>query len=169
MNFIHKRPIWTISILTVLGVAAILSNMLYLSNSINRDLALKYADSYLIALNTFHSFYSKEVVSRVKDNGIEISANYKNIPGAIPVPATLSIELASKISETENGVTTRLYSNFPFSTRVNGGPIDEFESQALSSLKFAKDKSQAFTRYEDINGQPSFRYAKAPTHERKLC
>jgi len=108
MNIIHKRPILTIFLLFVLGVAAILGNMVYLSNSINKELALKYADSYLIALNTFHSFYSTEVVSRVKSNGGEISADHKNRPGAIPAPATFSIELASKITETESGVTTHL-------------------------------------------------------------
>lgn len=161
MNIIHKRPILTIFLLFVLGVAAILGNMVYLSNSINKELALKYADSYLIALNTFHSFYSTEVVSRVKSNGGEISADYKNRPGAIPVPATFSIELASKITETESGVTTRLYSDFPFSTRINGGPKDEYESLALSHLRFADDKKQPFIRYEKINGQLTLRFAKA--------
>ena len=161
MNFIHKRPIWTVFMLFVLGVAAILGNMVYLSSSINKELALKYADSYLIALNTFHSFYSTEVVSRVKNNGVEVRSDYKATPGAIPVPATFSIELASKITEAESGVTTRLYSNFPFSTRENGGPRDEYESLALSSLRFAQDKNQPFIRYEDINGQPTLRFSKA--------
>jgi class 3 adenylate cyclase len=161
MNFVHKHPILTIAALSVLGIAAVLGNMVYLSNSINRELALKYADSYLVALNTFHSMYSTEVVSRLKDSGITVSANYKEIPGAIPVPATLSIELASKISQAENGVTTRLYSNFPFSSRKNGGPKDEYERQALNFFQFATDKNQAFIRYEEVNGQPTLRYAKA--------
>lgn len=161
MNFIHKHPFWTISVLSVMGVVAILGNMVYLTNSINKEIALKHADSYLIALNTFHSFYSTEVVSRVKSNGGVISADYRNIPGAIPVPATFSIELANAITKAESGVTTRLYSNFPFSTREDGGPTDEYESLALSTLRFADDKTQAFIRYETLNNQLTLRFSKA--------
>lgn len=161
MNLIHKNPIWTIFVFFMLGMAAILSNMVYLSNSINKELALKYADSYLIALNTFHSFYSTEVVSRVKDSGVEVTTDYAMIPGAIPVPATFSIELARKITEAESGVTTRLYSNFPFTSRKNGGPRDEYESLALSTLRFSDDKSLPFIRYENLDGQRTLRFTKS--------
>jgi class 3 adenylate cyclase len=161
LNFIHRRPILTISVLSVFGLAAILSNMAYLSNSIKKDLALKYADSYLIALNTFHSLYSTEIIERVKGKGVEISSNYKNIPDAIPFPVTFSIELANKIAETESGVTTRLYSNYPFATRMNGGPIDKYESMSLNHFQSTQAKNQAYIRYEKLKGQDTLRFSRA--------
>jgi class 3 adenylate cyclase len=161
LNFIHKRPLVTIIILFMFGGAAIFVNMVYLSSSINKELSLKYADSYLVALNTFHSFYSTDVVARAKEAGIVVSDDYKNIPGAIPVPATFSIELAEKITETENGVSTRLYSNFPFSNRLNGGPRDKYEHNALSQLRFAEDKTIPFIAYETIDDQLMLRFSKS--------
>jgi class 3 adenylate cyclase len=161
LNFIHKRPLITIFILCIFGGGAIFGNMVYLSRSINKELSLKYADSYLIALNTFHSLYSTDVVTRAKIAGIVVSAEYKDIPGAIPVPATFSIELAEKISEKESGVTTRLYSNFPFKNRLNGGPKDEYEHSALSYLRFSDDKTLPFIAYETINNQLTLRYSKS--------
>ena len=161
LNFIHKRPLVTISLLFVLGAGAIFGNMVYLTQSINKELALKYADSYLVALNTFHSFYSSDVVARVKGTDVIASSRYKEHEASIPVPATLSIELANRISALESGVSTRLYSDFPFATRLNGGPRDPFESLALSNLRFSEDQALPFYGYEMIAGQQTLRYAKS--------
>jgi len=161
LNFIHKRPLLTVALLFAMGAGAIFGNMVYLTDSINKELALKYADSYLIALNTFHSFYSSDVVARVKGSEVAVSSRYKELETSIPVPATLSIELANRISALESGVSTRLYSDFPFATRLNGGPRDPFESLALSNLRFAEDRALPFYRYEMIAGQQTLRYAKS--------
>jgi len=114
-----------------------------------------------VARNTFHSFYSSDVVARVKGSEVAVSSRYKELETSIPVPATLSIELANRISALESGVSTRLYSDFPFATRLNGGPRGPFESLALSNLRFAEDRALPFYRYEMIAGQQTLRYAKS--------
>src|SRR5207247_1605650 len=80
--------------------------------------------------------------------------------GAIPLPATLLIHLGKRLSErSESGVQVRLYSDHPFRPRTDGGPKDEFEREALDRLRHEPDPP--FYRFEDVQGRPALRYAKA--------
>ena len=53
----------------------------------------------------------------------------------------------------------RLYSEFPFRSRKDGGPKDKFESAALAALK--NNPAEPFYRFEDVQGKPALRYATA--------
>ncbi len=81
--------------------------------------------------------------------------------GSIPFPATFSIELADALTDPEAGVTTRLYSDFPFTFRKDGGPRDEFEGLALTKMRFAEDKEEPIISFEEVNGRRSLRYGRA--------
>ena len=58
-----------------------------------------------------------------------------------------------------SGVQVRHYSDFPFRFRKDGGPRDDFERQALTSLR--ADSLQPFSRFEVVDGRESLRYATA--------
>lgn len=161
LKLLHRQPIWSTAILLVLGMAIIFANMVFLSQKMNEDMAEHYAENYIHALNTIQSLYSSSVVAQVKTHGIEAHSDYKNNAGTIPFPATFSIELAESLTDPKTGIVTRMYSDFPFSSRQNGGPHDEFESLALTTFRFANNKEKPFTRYEMVNGHYSYRYAKA--------
>ena len=60
--------------------------------------------------------------------------NYEDIPGAIPIPATLSLELGRVINEQQQNITYRFMSDYPFANR-SPHPLDEFETEALASLR----------------------------------
>src|SRR5262249_10023230 len=68
------------------------------------------------AISAMRSFYSTNVVARVRDHDgkIQVAHNYMDIPGAIPMPATLSMELGSLISGQNRGIQYRFFSDFPF-------------------------------------------------------
>jgi uncharacterized membrane protein len=66
LNFIHTPPLAAVSLFFAKGAGAIFSHMVYLTDSINKALALKYTASYLLPLNTLHSFYASDVVACVK-------------------------------------------------------------------------------------------------------
>src|SRR4051794_37299881 len=70
-------------------------------------------------------YYTKNVVKRTHDKGIAATHDYENQPGAIPLPATMIHELNQTLSERE-GVTLRLYSEYPFPFRKDGGARDNF-------------------------------------------
>ncbi len=161
LTILHKYPVLSIGLLFVIGMFLIFGNMVYLSDKINRELAIKYMGTYIDSLSTFQSMYSSEVVERLNYLGITPRQDYRNHEGAIPFPATFSIEMAKVMTNPETGIITRLYSDYPFATRKDGGPKDEFESLALATLRFAQDKTKPFVRFEKVNNRMSMRYGKS--------
>ena len=57
--------------------------------------------------------------------------NYEDFPGAIPLPATLSLELGKVISEHQHNITYRFVSDYPFANRAPHA-LDAFETDALA-------------------------------------
>jgi len=161
LQILHRHPITSTAILFVVGIAAIFATMVFLSQKTNEEMAEQYAETYIRSLNEFQAQYSSKIVSRVTSHGIHTSSNYLNEEASIPFPATFSIELAESLTNPETGLESRLYSDFPFASRKDGGPRDEFESLALIKLRFADDKTAPFMRYEVIDGRYSLRYARA--------
>jgi class 3 adenylate cyclase len=161
LQILHRHPITSTAILLVAGIALIFATMVFLSQKTNEEMAEQYAENYIRSLNEFHSQYSSKIVSRVTSHGIHTSSDYANEDASIPFPATFSIELAEALTDPGRGIKTRLYSDFPFASRKDGGPRDEFESLALTSLRFATDKTRPFVRYEEVDGRHSLRYARA--------
>ena len=64
----------------------------------------------------------------------QVVHNYESIPGAIPIPATLSLELGRVISEQQENISYRFVSDFPFKNRAPH-VLDGFETGALADLR----------------------------------
>ena len=71
--------------------------------------------------------------------------NYEDFPGAIPLPATLSLELGKVISEHQHNITYRFVSDYPFANRAPH-VLDEFEADALRRLR--ENPNQMITAFE---------------------
>ena len=56
--------------------------------------------------------------SRRARRATKVAHNYETIPGAIPIPATLSLELGKVISEQQHNITYRFVSDYPFANRA---------------------------------------------------
>jgi serine/threonine protein kinase len=118
------------------------------------------------ALKEFNEYYTSEVVARLTDRGIQVTHDYAGKKNAIPLPATMSVELADRISQKGAGMRIRLYSDHPFPwRREEGGPKDEFQEEALRHLRLEPDRP--FYRLEDLKGRPSLRYATASRMEKR--
>ena len=113
----------------------------------------------MLTLEEFRKIYSDEIVSRAKSNGMEITNDYKNSDHALPPPATLTMELGERISQSRPGAHVRLYSHHPFPGRRDGGPRDDFGREAIAALQQQPD--QPFYRFEEFEGRPSLRFAVA--------
>jgi adenylate cyclase len=87
-------------------------------------------------IDDMRGFYGSDVVGRVlkADRPVTASHNYRNVPGAIPIPATLSIELGKLISAHDGTVRYRFISDLPFKGR-EPHPLDAFERGAMASLR----------------------------------
>jgi hypothetical protein len=145
-------------IAVTLGSASGLWHLTSLSEDLVRSSALESAAQESEMLYEVNNFYSADVVDRVNRAGVAATHDYRDRPGAIPLPATLIIELGKHISEKSmSGMQVRLYSDHPFRTRKDGGPKDDFEREALDRLQ--QDPDQPVYRFGDFQGRPALRYA----------
>jgi class 3 adenylate cyclase len=88
------------------------------------------------AITSIRGYYANHVVGRVLEaNGsTHVLPNYADVPGAIPIPATLSLELARVIGEKQANISYRFVSDYPFKNRA-AHALDAFETKALTSLR----------------------------------
>ena len=99
------------------------------------------------ALSSVRAYYAANVVGRVlaaPGVATQVAPNYADIPGAIPLPATLSLELGRVISEGQRDVGYRFVSDHPFRGRAPH-ILDDFERDALAALR--ADPSQRPVEY----------------------
>lgn len=118
--------------------AAVWLDLRHLSESVLRS----QADGLAMVIGNVRSYYANNIVERVLAHGgnSRVVANYQDVPGAIPIPATLSLELGSLLSREGAAGTMqyRFFSDYPFANRASH-PFDDFERRALAELR---DKRQ---------------------------
>ncbi len=87
-------------------------------------------------ITSIRGYYSNNVVARVLASAhqTQVLHNYESVPGAIPIPATLSLELGRVIDEKQRSVAYRFISDLPFANRAPH-PMDDFEKGALAELR----------------------------------
>jgi serine/threonine protein kinase len=136
-----------------------------LSDRLIRESALDNVAQESRMLEEAHDLYSA-VVKRAEESGAAIKQEVTQTEpaehGTVPllVPATFIHNLGKRFNEkSDSGMQLRLYSNYPFQWRTDGGPRDEFQADALRRLGEAPGEPViAFTDYE---GRPVLRYVSA--------
>ena len=95
-------------------------------------------------ISSVRGYYAANVVGRVlaSPGTTKVVHNYQEVPGAIPIPATLSLELGRVISEQQQNITYRFVSDYPFKDRLVHA-LDSFETDALSTLRQNPDQQLA--------------------------
>ena len=106
---------------------------------------LRQARDLNSVVTSMRAYYGSNVVGRILETpgSTQVTHNYETIPGAIPIPATLSIELGRVISDQQHNITYRFVSDFPFKNRARHS-LDDFETNALASLR--NDPNQQLTK-----------------------
>lgn len=131
-----------------------------LSEFFVRETALDSARMESEMLDKINAFYS-EIVDRLDGRKIPITDAYLTTHGALPLPATFTIDAGERISKGQTGMQVRVYSRYPW--RANGGPKDDFERTAIAVLE--KNPKQPFHEFREVAGRPSLLYATARTME----
>lgn len=87
-------------------------------------------------LSSVRSYYATNVVGRILSHSglTQVIHNYETVPGAVPIPATLSLELGKVISEQQQNIIYRFVSDYPFKNRAPH-QLDSFEVAALAALR----------------------------------
>jgi hypothetical protein len=144
-----------------LGAALGFWHLSRLSERLVRQTALDGAAQQAEMLDEVNNVYSADVVDRLAGSRVPVTHDYLSRPGAIPLPATLTKRLGEEVAaHSPSGMQVRLYSDYPFRFRPDGGPHDDFEREAMAQLRANPD--EPVHRFEtDPDGRPVLRYAAA--------
>jgi adenylate cyclase len=109
--------------------------------NLTEDALRRQATDLNSVVSSVRAYYASNVVGRVlaHPGATQVVHNYEAIPGAIPIPATLSLELGKVISEQQQNISYRFVSDFPFKNRASH-QLDEFEKASLKSLRGNPDQ-----------------------------
>ncbi len=132
-----------------------------LQSELSYSAAIENARIVIESIATVRSLYTSEVVNRLSDSDVEVSHNYRQHSGAIPLPATLSMKIGENIGHKVDGVSMRLYSKYPFPWRQeSGGLRDDFDRRAWDKLTM--DPSEPYFEFQqNAEGLHILRYAVA--------
>jgi len=149
-----RLPGWALAIGVLLLLAGLpLAAWLDLRNLAEGSLRLQASDLNSV-ITSVRSYYSKNVVGRVlaHPGDTQVIHNYADVQGAIPIPATLSLELGKVIGEQQGNITYRFVSDYPFQGRAPH-ELDSFEQAALTQLR--ADSSQIINQvsWSNLNGR----------------
>ena len=143
-----------------LGSAVGLWHLTRLNERLVRSTALEGAAQQAETLECLNDLYSEAVDRAMPRGKVLVTHDYATRKEALPLPATLTIDLGKTISErSESGMQVRLYSDYPWKFRKNGGPSDDFEREAL--LRLRENPDQPVFHFEEYQGRPVLRYAIA--------
>lgn len=160
VRWCRRNPVPSSLLLTFLLTLAVgVWHLSHLSEQLVQTTALEGAALEAEILLHVQEFYSKVVVDSVKED-VVVTHRYAVVKGAIPVPASFTIDLGEHIQKSQTtAMFARLYSDYPFRHRDDGGPQDEFEQLALEYLR--ENPEKPFYRFEHYQGRKSLRYATA--------
>lgn len=161
MQLLYRRTILVLTVIFCTGVATALWNMSHLSSRLIASQATDNAALYAEAITEARTLYSSEAVDRVEtQRNVPVTHDYLDRPGAIPLPATYLMKLSDRLARFNEGMSVRLYSDYPFPWRKSdGGARDAFEREALQYLR--EHPQQTFSRIEPFQGHSALRYAQA--------
>jgi class 3 adenylate cyclase len=89
-----------------------------------------------IAISGIRDFYAGDVVGHVisSPRATVVTPDFETIPGAIPIPATFSLELGRVIGANQSNIAYRFVSDYPFRHRAPH-ELDAFERGALATFR----------------------------------
>jgi signal transduction histidine kinase/CheY-like chemotaxis protein len=159
LRILRERAVVLLALLFAAGGVLLLWHDARKREELVKATARENVRDYSQAIAVFRSLYTSEVVRPLLDRGVPVTHDYLEREGAIPLPATLSMELGKRIGALGSGVVVRLYSPYPFPFRKDGGLKDAFGERAWKSL--SRDPAALVDGFEPVGGRDSYRYATA--------
>ncbi|MBL8849986.1 MAG: protein kinase [Planctomycetaceae bacterium] len=157
----------------IIGSSAGLWHLSNLSEYFVRETALESARQQTTMLDETWRFYSQEIEDiDPKTINLPITEKYKTVHPSLPLPATFAIDLAARISQRSPGAEVRVYSRNPWPGRLDGGPQDRFDEEALEWLEAnarpAEQPPAEYARFVSEAGRRKLLYYTA-RHMEQSC
>ena len=166
IEFAARWPTRSFAVFAVVTIALVTAQVSLIIEHTRQSTALEAAISYSNAVSSIRDYYSSVIVPRAKKAGVTVTQAYHDTDDAIPLPATVTIELGESVSRSNKGGSFRLLSDFPFATRTDGGPRNDFERDALAAL--TEGQTEQFVRIIEEGGHPALRFAQ-PVRMKETC
>lgn len=120
--------------LTVLSIVVVVVQSWKSSRVLQIETARSAAKAYAAALTEYRDFYIQEVMKEAKAANIDLPYPSHGKDGALPLAYEFAIDLGDKLATDNSGARYRIFSDFPWPERKEGGVRDNFERQALDAL-----------------------------------
>lgn len=162
MEFPIKRTVLLLIVFFSVGLSLAIWQQTRLQHRLVESAAEAEAKRYTKALSVFRTLYTRDVVGTARNHKILVTHDFHspaNRGKAIPLPATMSMQIGNELTRTASGGGTRLYSAFPFPYPDRNGLSDSFAKEAWAALN--KDPESPFKKFEEVDGRLSLRYAIA--------
>ena len=133
-----------ISIVLVIVLLAGLPLAVWLDlRSVTEAAVMRQVTDLNAVLTGVRDFYSSAVVGRVLSGHSTtlVTNDFEMHPGAIPIPATFSLELVNVVSRYQNAIAYRFVSDYPFKHRAPH-QLDEFERSSLATFRQTRNPNQ---------------------------
>ena len=111
------RPLLLIFLYLACAAALIVAQTWRYGEKVKQATVREAASTYAGAVTSFRNFYGNEIVPRARRAGVEVTPDYHDKEAALPLPATMSIELGDRLAGPGQSLL-RLYSEYPFPSRA---------------------------------------------------
>lgn len=111
----------------------------------------------------FRRYYSDNVAGRIINSHgtpITLTERYREVPGGIPIPATLSIEMGELLQQRmpQAGFGMAFVSDAPFRGRQRP-PLDRFQAQAIAQFRLNPEQTEIWRQETRPDGGQQVRMA----------
>jgi len=110
-------------------------------------------------------YYGAAVVPRVGELKGSLGADYRDVHGRFPLPATFVREVSEQIARSGDGYITRLISPWPINKEM--GPKDSFENDGFAAL--AHSPGDPFVRTDTVDGRAVMRVLMSDVASSTSC
>ena len=142
---------------SVLMIGLILVGFVFWLDSSYREQSLRQAaKNYAETIAGFRSFYLEEVLGRINGTDVTVAHDYRAMENAIPIPATMVIDLSDYLTSRDIDVTIAMLSDYPFPWRQNR-ILAEFDVKALTALR--ETGADDYFEFVEENGDQILHYA----------
>jgi two-component system sensor histidine kinase/response regulator len=144
------KSAWMLAALLLTVVVALPVGIFYSLTHQAEQRAQREAQALSSIISVFRAYYATNVAGRIQSGGgqVTLSENYHQIPGGVPIPATLSIELGEAITQAsgQTGFAMAFVSDAHFLNRQRPA-ADAFQLEALRAFR-ADEQLAKFSRFD---------------------
>ncbi|MFV2056399.1 MAG: methyl-accepting chemotaxis protein [Thiohalomonadales bacterium] len=128
--------------------------------------ALIAAQNTVAQFKTLRAYYTRNVIKKIVQNkgDLKPAFDHQGDPNKVPLPATMIHDLGKLLQK--DGVSLKLYSDFPFPNR-SSRQLDDFAKQAWKQLNITPDKP--FFRTDVVEGRTTVRVGVADRMVADAC